>query len=325
MHLQEQEDSIFQWLAQKTGLNPLNTEERVVFYTKFMNFHRPVKDKLLSIGEARTLVENVRKFLRSQSRRVLLQHSSYLFDGLLGQTAGGKALLYHAINIQNRHIVCAKVYNVNEEVFQAEIDASNSLHSDGEIEGIVHYFDVVTFSHETAQGENMVALMMPLYQICLREVMEAFMDIQPPLQMFNLLATTLLRGGSRFHELNLSHCDIKPENIMLHNGNFVLIDLGGVVNIGQPIRDCTPSYILDARTDKVDFTLDLYCIAVTLVRFCCANYDIRKRSTKEKLLSFVQDQYSISDYHKEVINLCLTSTNCIEAYNKFLALDESHK
>ena len=256
---------------------------------------------------------------------MLLQHSSYLFDGLLGQTAGGKALLYHAINIVNLQIICAKVYNVNEDVFQAEIEASNLLHKDGEFEGIVMYSNVIEFAHETAGKEHMVALIMPLYQLCLREVMESFMDIQPPLFMFDLLASTLLRGGSRFHTLNLSHCDIKPENIMLHNGSFVLIDLGGVVKIGQSIRDYTPSYILDAKIDEVDFTLDLNCIAVTLLRFCCENYDTSKRSTKVKFLSFVQHQDTISDYQKEVINICLASTNCIEAYNKYLNLDKSHK
>jgi hypothetical protein len=107
---------------------------------------------------------------------------------------------------------------------------------------------------------------------------------------------------------------------MVHNGHIVLIDLGGVVKIGQVIRDYTPSYILDARTDKVDFTLDLNCIAVTLVRFCCASYDISKRITKENLLSFVEGQHSISDHQKEVIKICLASPNCIEAYNKFLTL-----
>jgi hypothetical protein len=63
--VQEQDDFVFQWLAQWTGLNPLNDAERVVFYTRFMNFHQPVKDKLLSKAQAKTLVENIRKFLQS--------------------------------------------------------------------------------------------------------------------------------------------------------------------------------------------------------------------------------------------------------------------
>jgi hypothetical protein len=53
------------------------------------------------------------------------------------------------------------VYYVKEEVLRAEIEASNLLHSDGDIECIVKYFDVLNFTHVTTRGDNMVALMMP--------------------------------------------------------------------------------------------------------------------------------------------------------------------
>ena len=84
------------------------------------------------------------------------------------------------------------------------------------------------------------------------------MDIQPPLDIFTELAM-LFRVGSKFHEVNMIHCDIEPENIILHNGKLTLIDLGGLGEIGVAVREYAPAFVVSAiKVARVD------CLALRL-------------------------------------------------------------
>ena len=44
-------NSMFDWLAQKSGFNPFTSDEQVVFHLKFSNYAIPLKEKILSVNE----------------------------------------------------------------------------------------------------------------------------------------------------------------------------------------------------------------------------------------------------------------------------------
>eukprot|EP00026_Physarum_polycephalum_P011208 Phypoly_transcript_11413.p2 GENE.Phypoly_transcript_11413~~Phypoly_transcript_11413.p2 ORF type:complete len:174 (+),score=21.25 Phypoly_transcript_11413:589-1110(+) len=78
------------------------------------------------------------------------------------------------------------------------------------------------------------------------------------------LARVLLRVGCVFLALRKAHSDIKPNNIMVTNGSFTLIDLGSTTKFGERTVELTPRFYLDSNIQEVDHKLDLYCIATTL-------------------------------------------------------------
>ena len=124
-------NSMFDWLAQKSGSNPFTSEEEVVFHLKFSNFAIPLKEKKLSVNDARSLVKSVRNFLKSKTTAIM-RSEGYVFDGLLGQTGGGKALLYYVIKSNTFEVFCGKVYCVENETAETitiETDSSRILHS----------------------------------------------------------------------------------------------------------------------------------------------------------------------------------------------------
>ena len=72
-------DSIFNWLAWRSGENPLTTDEQVVFYTQFSLFVKPLEDRLLSIKESRSLVMQVKNalpWLKNKNAHLCLSPSS---------------------------------------------------------------------------------------------------------------------------------------------------------------------------------------------------------------------------------------------------------
>jgi serine/threonine protein kinase len=79
------------------------------------------------------------------------------------------------------------------------------------------------------------------------------------------IATSVLNALDSFHSTNLSHCDIKPSNIMVKpDGEFIVIDLGGAVELGSTVKMTSQFYPLDASKDTVFCKFDLNCLAVTI-------------------------------------------------------------
>ena len=74
----------------------------------------------------------------------------------------------------------------------------------------------------------MIVIIMPVYQLSLTALLEALFDNPMPLEMFQTLTSALLSACSRFEELYKCHYVVKPENIMVSQGKFVLIVLGVV-------------------------------------------------------------------------------------------------
>ena len=234
----------------------------------------------------------------------------------MGQTGGGKALLYHAISLATSDVLCAKVYRIEEytsATLIAEKESSIKIHEHQHYPEIVKYLDVVSFQHESAPDQALIAFIMPLYKLSLAAAIEAFYDIPFPVGMFTKLALSLLCAGARFQELKLVHCDIKPENVMMSDANFVLIDLGAVSMIGQPALEYTPGYGLQAPLSSLTPEYDLNCISVTLLR-CCAiqEFEVTPALSKRVLMTKIE---KINDTTlKNVLTICVGSCGCQEAY-----------
>jgi serine/threonine protein kinase len=67
-------------------------------------------------------------------------------------------------------------------------------------------------------------------------------------------------------EKKLSHCDLKPENVMMNNLIPIVIDFGAVTALGNEVGEYTPFYSLDAINTKVSPKSDFFFIVTLLVR-----------------------------------------------------------
>eukprot|EP01036_Dinobryon_divergens_P032689 gene32689-42332_t len=318
--------SMFDWLSQRSGEDVLTVEEEVLFWTKFNDYSIPLKERILSIQGARKLVKAIRSILRSQTA-IMMQAEGYIFGGLLGQAGFGRALLYQVIDALKSKVLCGKVYCIdadNEQTISVEENASKQLHQDYIHPHIVHYMDTKRFSHCRAPFRDMIVLIMPLYPLSLSALLIALSDDHPmPLKMFQTLTRALLSACSRFEEIGKCHCDVKPENIMLSgNGSFVLIDLGAVTDMNQPLREFTEGYCLDASVYSVDATFDLNCIAVTLGRCCMKDFEVvSKGRTRETYLEMLDHhREDVLPQYKDAIRICLTSSRCKDAQESFQRL-----
>jgi len=315
---------MFEWLAKRSGENEFSPEEQVVFWTKFAGYGVPLKEKKLSVTEARKLVTLVRTVIRTQTA-ALMKAQGYLFDGLLGQTGGGKALLYHVIELATGRVKCGKVYCIDLETeasLLAETEGSDKVHCSEVNQYIVRYEAQLPFNHETAPSKKMVVLIMPLFQLSLASVLDALFGEPLPFVMFRKLATCLLSAVARFHEIGMSHSDIKPANVMISGDNFVVIDLGSVCLYDKEARECTVGYHLDAPVHCLTPEFDLNCTAVTLARCCIPDFQVVRGMTKNYLMTLIDGSIASQiqpNLYTEAIKFCLSSTNGGEALNRFLA------
>jgi serine/threonine protein kinase len=309
---------MFAWLAQRSGENPLTVDEQVVFWTKFSEYAVLLKEKKLSVADSRKLVRRVTTVLKSQTLAVMMANG-FVFVGLLGQTGGGKALLYHVIEIETGEVKCGKVYQVDkdtEATLTAEIEGSKEVHGDAPNPYIVRYETIIPFQHENGSPKKMVALIMPLYQLSLAAILDAFFENPLPLIMFRKVAYCALHAGARFQALSKGHCGIKPENIMITGGEFTVIDLGAVCKYGAALTECTPGYYLDAHVHNVAPIFDLNCAAVTLARCCIPGFKVVPGRTRAQLLRIIEDLIpagTLEHVYTDILKTCLTASDCSTA------------
>ena len=305
---------MFDWLAERSGENVFSADEQVVFWTKFSEYSIPLREKKLSIPESRLLVKRVSNVLKSQTT-VAMMANGFVFYGLLGQTGGGKALLYHVIDVATGEI--GKVYCLDRETeatVDAEISGSSEVHQGAHNRHIVRYETTIPFEHASAPSKKMIVLIMPLYQLSLAAVLDAFYETPLPLNMYRKVATCVLSAGARFHELKKGHCDFKPENIMLMGGDFTVIDLGAMCKYRNAATEYTRGYYLDAPIHSVTPIFDLNCAAVTLARCCISGFKVTQGMTRAQLLHVIEDLISKGvlehQLYTDVIKICLTSSDC---------------
>jgi len=224
-----------------------------------------MKKKDPSVADARKLMGLIAAVIRSQTVRDLHQQG-YLFNGIVGGAGSGRSTIYSVYQISTRTAMAAKVYT--SEMFddatlehQISEEIKNSQHTyAGQI---IQYTQSFEFYHHDHQGK-LKALIMPRFHDSLQNFLstlaqEAFDEIAS-----GELARVLLQVGCVFLTLGKAHSDIKPNNIMITNGSFKLIDLGSTTKFGNQAEELTPRFYLDANVHETDHKLDLYCIATTL-------------------------------------------------------------
>ena len=180
-------------------------------------------------------------------------------------------------------------------------------------ENIAPIEDSIEFSHVTGNKDPLMALMMPLYSWSLDELLVCLRDEPLPLDLFKRICHGLLSAAALFQEKSYSHCDIKPNNVMMNGFVPVVIDFGAVVRLGSPTVEHTPGYALDASHDIVTSEFDLNCIVTTLVRCFAPAFIPRERMTKMEMIGFIgqvcQTNPTLSDHG----NVCLSLLQCSSA------------
>jgi serine/threonine protein kinase len=138
---------------------------------------------------------------------------------------------------------------------------------------------MIEFSH-ALHPRKLIALIMPLYRISLREVLDAADGEEIEWSAFLFIAKGLLAAGETFETCGLAHCDLKPSNIMMDKSVPVVIDLGSTVKLGSFIEQYTPFLALDADLKAATPAFDLNCIIVTLVMCFMPNFQVQFRTKK---------------------------------------------
>jgi serine/threonine protein kinase len=159
------------------------------------------------------------------------------------------------------------------------------------IKSIVHYIKTFVESHDSVPTEAGF-LVMPLFCASLQAYILCRTSVS--VHLLIRLGLTLLHAHAAFESKGLSHCDIKPSNIMLdRNENYTLIDLGSVVELGKPselffstlylhlqilkckiVQSYTGGYGRQADMSSVTSDYDFQCILTTLSQFAILEYQV---------------------------------------------------
>lgn len=315
---------IYDKLAQKAGANVLNDLEKTTLFTKFPNFVLAVQNNTLTIVQARNLYKNIRASLKSGTV-ALMRIEGFAFDGILSSGGGGKSVLYHVIDMSTYTVLCAKIYLQSEDsaTIEREIGMSSRIHQEESRVDIVRYSHVLSLHHpSSAEGGISIALLMPLYPMSLGTVLDACGDFCLSVKQFKKLTRTLLSAAQHLEMMRISHCDIKPENIMLHNGEFVIIDLGACVNYGEDMCELTSGYGLHADTAGIESSLyDLNCIIVTLTRCCVPQFEVTQSLTRGTISRSLDHGDGDGD---ERVRVCLSLLQYNTVSNALAALTENN-
>jgi serine/threonine protein kinase len=233
---------------------------------------------------AKHLLRLIKTTLKSQTIQSVRFKHAYVFGESI-DTGAGKAIIQKVISLNTGCFLCAKVFlnykslvGSHSAVFEFELSQTIGSH-----ENIAPIVDSIQFSHESGSKEPLMALLMPLYNWSLAELLVCFNEEPLPLDLFKQIARGLLAAGAQFQAKSFSHCDIKPNNVMMNGLMPVVIDFGAVVPLGSSIVEHTPFYAMDANHDVVTSEFDLFCIVTTLVRCFVPMFELKKR-TKEKMI-----------------------------------------
>ena len=296
----------------------ITDDDEVVLIKNFPEYFRLLKlGKLNTIGAKHLyrLIKTTMKSLTIQSVRI---NKGYVFGKSIA-TGGGKSILQKVFSLKTGTEFCAKVFlNVGSSfvahsaVFEYELCQTIGPH-----ENIVRIVDSIQFSHESGSKEPLMALMMPLYNWSLAELLVCFHEEPLPLDFFQQVTLGLLAAGAIFQAKSFSHCDIKPDNIMMNGFIPVVVDFGAVVPLGNCTVEHTPFYALDADHKVVTPEFDLFCIVTTLVRCFAPMIELQKRTKADMILLIndVSSDIKLNAYG----NICLEilqSTSSQEALDR---------
>jgi serine/threonine protein kinase len=194
----------------------------------------------------------------------------------------------------------------NEATAFLEYEASQKIHSNKPVDCIVRYEDYKVIKH--TDGLPLFCLLMPLFSMSLRDIYNSLGDLPLPPKLAFETTKAMLSAGAALHKLELCHCDIKPDNVMLdHDGKIVLIDLGAITPFKMSPREITPGFALGAST-ILDATWDLWCIASTIAQGISREF-YSLESFNAKLLAEKLKEESRPATARLAL-LCLNSNSC---------------
>ena len=302
---------------------PVTEGEENILIMCFPNHFRLLKTGRLNRDGAKKLFRLLKTTLKSLTLIKVMEKYHLFFGAAIG-AGGGKSILQKVVSLKTGEIFCAKVfldvtgtlgyYSANHDV-----DVSNMVQPHINIAPIAQSIE---FSHASGDKLPLLALMMPMYHISLAELLSGFHQVDLSPEMFNHVAKGLLSAGARFQEKNLSHCDIKPENIMMDGLNPVLVDFGAVVNIGDAIREHTPFYSLEANKNAVTSEFDLFCIVTTLVRCVFSSFDLQNR-TRLQMISLINQMCASNIKLEQYGAVCIVLLNCTSSKEGLEHLQQS--
>ena len=276
--------------------SPLSDGECTVLRTQFSSFSLSILSGAMSPAVAKRIHKSMKLVLADKTLQVM-RSRGYIFDGLLGPVAGGKAILYRVFDLETYQVCCGKVYLKSEEddlALDNEIMTNIAIHKTGKKPNVAAFDKVLEFSH-TLQCS--IALIMLLYSISLRELLDAH-GSELEINLFKKIAMGLLTAGKCFEDCALSHCDIKPDNIMLDRGSPVIIDFGSVARLGTAVEEYTRFYALDADSNKVGPDFDLNCIVVTLAMCFIPKFKTVYRTRQDMMEEMEKCRGNLVSYSK---------------------------
>jgi serine/threonine protein kinase len=291
--------------------NPLTEEQKNVLTRKFSSHMVSISTKTMTILQARKLMKSIATALCTGTVAQMVK-DGFVFDGMLGPTGQGKAVLYNVVRVSDFAVLCGKVYlkgdGPSEQSQFAEVMASEVLHKKDRHPNIVQYehiLDINHINHPTAS----LALIMPLYKLSLQAVYDAFSDHPVSWEQMRNVAASMISAGLRLEECKLVHCDIKPDNIMLGDGVVVLIDLGSVVSVGAPVAEYTDYYGMDCSRVTASHRFDIFCLVVTLCRGFVPEFVVKARTAAalERELNLVLSRY---EELIQPVEICLKLLSC---------------
>lgn len=260
--------------------NPLTEEQKNVLTRKFSSHMVSISTKTMTVLQARKLMKSIATALCTGTVAQMVK-GGFVFDGMLGPTGQGKAVLYNVVRVADFAVLCGKVYlkgdGPSEKSQFAEVMASDVLHKKAKHPNIVQYEHILDINHVNHPTASL-ALIMPLYKLSLQAVYDAFSDHPVPWEQLRTVAASIISAGLRLEECKLVHCDIKPDNIMLGDGVVVLIDLGSVVPTGEPVAEFTDYYGLDCTRITASHRFDIVCLVVTLCRGFIPDFVVKART-----------------------------------------------
>lgn len=256
------------------------------------------------------------KTCRGASRRV--EDFQRLQSALAGRyvierelARGGMSTVYLATELHPRRTVAIKVFDpaisarVGDERFRREIDLVSALthpgivavYAAGEVDGLLYY--VMPF----VEGET------------LRERLdrESQLDVEDAL----MIARDLAEALDYAHRRNVVHRDIKPQNVLLHEGRAFLADFGVAKAVydraGSVLTDegqavGTPEYMSPEQIlgrPTLDARSDVYALACVVYEMLVGEAPFHGRTSQSILTRQLSDMPSLMRNHRPTLPAAL--------------------
>jgi|688.fasta_scaffold00943_5 serine/threonine protein kinase len=180
--------------------------------------------------------------------------------------------------------------------------------------------------------DNYIYYIMDLYGENLSEITN-----KTPFSLNNIIniALIILKQIIYYHNNNIVHRDIKPNNIVIYNDTFVLIDFGTAININKILCNKnklygTIRYMSVKAMEKAppSFTDDLYSLGYVILFLLCRTLlwsdlyiDYNKKQERTKKIYEIKSTISNFDLVKD-FNCNNYKAQLLKQHNKCLCVDK---